>query len=94
MEGGAFRDGLGSGGEGGIGPTLVWYLRGAGAVATEAWEAVTAFAEPTAGLPWAAAWAAVVVGGGTAAATAVVGEGAAAVAAGPRLDPSAGGGEE
>ena len=35
LNGGAFRDGLGYGGEGGVGPTLVWYLLRAGAAAEE-----------------------------------------------------------
>ena len=95
MEGGAFRDGLGCRGEGGIGPTLVWYLRGARAVATKAWEAAAPSVEPMAGLPWAAAWAVAAVGGGTAAvAVVVVGEGAATAAADPELDSPIGGGEE
>ena len=41
LDGGALRDGLGCGGEGGVGPTQVWYLLGA-RVATE---------EPTVVLP-------------------------------------------
>ena len=41
LDGGALRDGLGCGREGGVGPTLVWYLLGAGA----------AVEEPTAALP-------------------------------------------
>ena len=43
LDGGALRDGLGCGGEGGVGLTRVWYLLGAGAVAAEE--------EPTAALP-------------------------------------------
>ena len=100
MEGGALRVGLGCGEDGGVRPTLVWYLRGAGAAATEAWEAVVASAEPTAGLPGATAaagTAAVAAAVVRAAAVAVVaGAGAAAVSAGSGLglDPPVGGGEE
>ena len=83
MKGGALLVSLGCEGEGGTGPTLVLYLRGAGAVGTEAWGTVAASAGPMAGLPWAAVRAAAtVVGGGVAA------------AAGPGLDLPAGGGEE
>ena len=56
MDGGALRDGLGCGGEGGVGPTLVWYCLGAGAVVektTAAGAATTAAGgaalEPSAG---------------------------------------------
>ena len=84
MEGGALQDGLGYGEEGGIGSTLVWYLRGAGTAATEAWEVATASVEPMAGLPWVATGAATAAGEGT----------TAAATAGPRLDPPTGGGEE
>ena len=78
---------------------LVWYLRGAGAIAIEAWEATIAFTEPTAGLPWVAAGAAAAGGGGTVAVAvaAVVGKrvaAAAAAAVGPGWDSPAGGGEE
>ena len=75
LEGGAFQDGLGCGEEGETGLTLVWYLRGVGAATIEAWEAATASAEPTEGLPWVAAGVAEAVGGGTTAvAMVVVGE--------------------
>ena len=91
MEGRAFRDGIGCGGKGGTGPTLVWYLCGAGATTIEAWEAAAASAEPPAGLPWAVAGAAAAVGGGiVAAAATMVGEGAAAAVARPGLDPPQG----
>ena len=74
-----------------------WYgtYVGAGAAATEAWEAVTTSIEPTTGLLWAEVRAAAAVGGGTAAAAAVVvGEGAAVVEEGPGLDPPIRGGEK
>ena len=66
--GGAFRDGLGCGGEGGVGPTRVWYLLGVRAVAPRGWEAGAAEEEPTTALPLAATGAAA---GGAAAAGAV-----------------------
>ena len=52
LEGGALRVGLECGGDGGVGPTLVWYLRGAGASATGAWEAAAASAEPHGRTTW------------------------------------------
>ena len=73
-------------GEGEIGPTLVLYLRKAGATATEAWRAVAASAEPTVGLPWLVAM--VVVGASIVATTVVAVEG------GPGLEPPTRGGED
>ena len=93
MEGGALRVGLRCGGEGGTGPTLIWYLREAGAAATEAWDVVVASAGPTVGLPWVAVGAVAAVEGTTVAAATVVGGGAAATA-GLGLDLPTGGGEE
>ena len=63
---------------------MVWYLRGAGAVAIEAWEATKTSAGPTTRLPW-------VVVGATATA---VGGGATEEVVWPGLDPPGGGGEE
>ena len=103
MEGGALRVGLGCGGEGGTGPTLIWYLRRVGETPTEVRAAAAASTGPTAGLPWAAARAATAVEGTAGAATAVEGTavaaaavvgGGAAAAIGPGLDLPAGGGEE
>ena len=54
LEGRALRVGLGCKGEGGTGPTLIWFLCGVGATAIEAWGAIAASTEPTVGLPWAA----------------------------------------
>ena len=51
LNGGALRDGLGCGGEGGVGPTRVWYLLGAGAARRGGWEAGAAEEETTATLP-------------------------------------------
>ena len=90
---------LGCGGEGGTGPTLVWYLCGVEAATTEAWDVAAASAGPTAGLPLVAAGAeaarenttaaaVVVVEGGVAAAVATVVGGGAAVATGLRLERS------
>ena len=81
LEGEALRVGLGCGGDGGVGPTLVWYLRGAGASATGAWEAAAASAEPTAGLPEAT-----VTAGIAAVAAAVAGVAAMSVGSGLGLD--------
>ena len=70
LEGGALRVGLGCGGDGGVGPTLVAYLRGAGAGAIGTLEATTvAAAAGIAGALWlavaaAVGAAAVAVGGG------------------------------
>ena len=90
LEGGALRIGLGCGGDGGVGPTLVSYLHGAGAGAARTVEATTAAAAGgMAGALWLAA--AMAVG---AAAAAKVGGGAVAAVSGPGLDPPAGGGEE
>ena len=89
MEGGVLRVGLGCGREEGIGSTLVWYMRRAGAAATEAWDAAATSVGPMARLPWA-----VVAGEGTTVKDAAVGGGAAAVVTGQGLDPPAGGGEE
>ena len=61
------------GGEGGTGPTLVWYLRRVGAAAIEAWDVAAASTGPTAGLPWAAAGATVAKEGTVATAGVVVG---------------------
>ena len=88
LDGGALRAGLGCDGAGGVGPTRVWYLLGAGASEEE----------PTEELPWVAAVAnkaaatAAVVGGVAATGGGEVAGGAAAGAAG--LEPPAGGGEE
>ena len=92
-EGGALRVGLGFGGEGGAGLTLVLYLRGAGAAATEAWGVAEASVGPMAGLPWAAE---VVAGGaGTASvAAAVVARGVAVAVVGPGLESLAMGGQD
>ena len=103
MECGALRVGLGCGGEGGIGQTLVLYLRGAGVAATEAWDAVAASAGPKARLPEVAIGAATAVVATTVATTAVVAiivaevallGGGAAAATGPGLEPLAGGEED
>ena len=61
LEGGALHVGIGCGGDGGVGLTLVSYLRGAGATGTRAREATA-----TVGVPWLAAG--VTVAGGAAAA--------------------------
>ena len=92
MEGGALRVDLGCREDGGVGPTLVAYLHGAGAGAVGTIEkTMVVAAAGMAGALWLAAVAVVGV-----AATTTVGRGAAAGAAGsgPRLDPPAGGGEE
>ena len=78
-------------------PTLVMYLRGAGAAATGAWEAAVASTEPMAGLPGETATAgtttvAAVVA--RAATTIVAGAAAVSVGSGLGLDPLVGGGEE
>ena len=78
----ALRVGLGCGGDGGVGPTLIAYLRGAGAGAIGTVEATTTAA---AGTPWLAATTAV---GAAVAAIAV------ATGSRPGLDPPARGGEE
>ena len=100
MEDKALWVGLGCGEEGGRGPTLVLYLRGAGA--TEAWGAAAASAEPTTGLLWVAAVVAVgagmvaaaVAAAGAGTATAAVVAIAVVVAGGPGLEPPAGEGED
>ena len=51
LDGGALRDGLGCGGEGGVGLTQVWYLLGTGAAAPGGWDEVGVVEEPTVGLP-------------------------------------------
>ena len=85
LEGGALRIGLGCGGDEGVGPTLVAYLRGAEARIAGTIEATTATVAP--GMAGALLLAATTVVGGCATA-------AAAAISGPRLDPPAGGGEE
>ena len=96
----ALRVGLGCGGDGGVGPNLVAYLRGAGAGVEGTVEVTTA--EVTTGMAgalWLAAavavGAAVMMAGAVVAMTTVVGAATAAVV-GSRLglDPPAGGGEE
>ena len=101
LEGGALRVGLGCGGDGGVGPTLVAYLSEAGAGAIGTIEATTAAAAVgMTGALWLTAAAAVgvaaaaIVGGGVAVGAAAVGAAAAAVGSGPGLDPPTGGGEE
>ena len=66
-------------------------MRGAEAVATEAWGAAAASAGPTKRLPWVAA---VVAGGTGITVVTMVARGATTAAAGPGLDPPAGGGED
>ena len=86
LDGGALRAGLGCGGDGGMGPTLVWYRLGAGSAAEET----------TTSLPRAAAGVATAVAGGATAGAAAVGRAAANSAAmrGEVLESPAGGGEE
>ena len=97
MEGGALRDGLGCGGEGGTGPTRVSYLHGAGAGAVGTVEAATAAAAATTGVLWlegGVAVTAAVVGGATEVAAVAEGTTAVAVGSRSRLDPPIRGGEE
>ena len=68
------------GGEGGVGPTLVWYLLGVGVVEPGGWEAGTTEKEPTAGLA-AGAVTAVAAAIATGAATAAAAGAAVAVGA-------------
>ena len=94
MEGGALRVGLGCGEDGGVGPTLVAYLLGAGAGAVGTVEVTTV--EVVAGMTgalWLAAMA-VVSAAAAAAATMDAAEAAAGVGSGLGLDPPARRGEE
>ena len=72
-----------------MGPTLVWYLRGAGAGVTWAWEVAAASTEPTAGLPEE-----VVAAGTTATAATMAGVAVVSAGSGLGLDSPIGEGEE